>query len=139
MKNLNELSMKIKSLTLVVLVLVALATGCQGQQNGVQRLNSDGFETKLNDTKEKTVLDVRTPDEFKGGHLVNATLVNYYDNDFKNQVAQLDKNKPVFVYCATGIRSASAAKVLAGLGFKEIYDMQGGYNAWAGAKKPVEK
>jgi thioredoxin 1 len=130
--------MKRNSFLIVLIAIVFMFTNCQGQ-SGVEKLTNDNFEKKLNATEKKILLDVRTPDEYKRGHLTNAILVNYYDNDFKNQVAQLDKNKPVFVYCATGIRSASAAKVLAGLGFKEIYDMQGGYNAWAGAKKPVEK
>jgi rhodanese-related sulfurtransferase len=42
----------------------------------------------------------------------------------------LDKNKPVLVYCAAGGRSASAAKDLKKAGFKKVYDLEGGYDAW---------
>jgi len=118
--------------------IVALAVACQGQ-TGAKKLAADTFEEKLAGTSDKIILDVRTSDEYKKGHLANATLIDYYGKDFKNQADQLDKSKPVFVYCASGGRSGSAAKILTQLGFKEVYDLQGGFNAWSNAKKPVER
>ena len=97
------------------------------------------FEKKLAATKEKTVLDVRTSNEFSQGHLANAVNIDYYKSDFKENVGKLDKNKPVFVYCLSGGRSSSAAGVLKDLGFKEIFNMQGGMKAWSDANKEVIK
>lgn len=102
-------------------------------------LNVNDFEKKLEITKDKIVLDVRTKDEFSQGHLANATMIDYYKDDFKEALSKLDKTKPVFVYCAAGGRSSSASGILIELGFKNVYDLHGGMRAWAGAKKPVIK
>jgi rhodanese-related sulfurtransferase len=84
------------------------------------------------------LLDVRTPEEFNAGHIPGAMLLDYYNDNFKKSAAQLDKTKPVFVYCKTGGRSSSAAKILRDLGFKEVYDLEGGISAWKNAGKTVE-
>jgi len=102
-------------------------------------LTVNDFEKKLEVTKDKIILDVRTKDEFGQGHLADATMIDYYKNDFRQQLGRLDKTKPVFVYCAAGRRSSSASEILIELGFKNVYDLQGGMRAWAGAKKPVVK
>ena len=130
--------MKKKLFFLSTISILLLFSSCQGQ-TGTQKLTVENFETKLKSVSEKTVLDVRTQDEYNNGHLANATLVDYYQDDFKSKIAKLDKNKPVFVYCAAGGRSNSALKILTELGFKEIYDLKGGFNAWADAKKPIVK
>jgi rhodanese-related sulfurtransferase len=122
-----------------LMAMLALTfTLCQGQ-TGTQRLAADAFERKMNSTPEKIILDVRTPQEYAGGHLSNATLVNFYDSDFKQQIGQLDKSKPVFVYCKGGVRSAKAAQILSQSGFKEVYELQDGYDSWTGSRKPVVK
>ncbi|QOI96178.1 MAG: rhodanese-like domain-containing protein [Flammeovirgaceae bacterium] len=124
--------------TLFSLTLLVVASSCQGQ-SGAQVLNVNAFETKLNATPEKIILDVRTTSEYNRGHLKNAVLVDYYQRDFSAQLGKLDKTKPVFVYCASGVRSNSAARELVKLGFKEVYDLSGGLSAWARAGKPIEK
>lgn len=88
---------------------------------------------------EKIILDVRTPGEFKQGHLSKAVNIDYNSVNFKTRVAELDKTKPVFVYCAAGIRSTSAARTLSDLGFKNVYNLSGGIQEWAKANKPIEK
>lgn len=120
------------------LIIVFSVTGCQGQ-TGAQKLSPDSFEKKLTTEANKIILDVRTPDEYNKGHLADAVMIDFYKDDFKSQVMKLDKSKPVFVYCAAGGRSSSASKILTELGFKQVYDLQGGLNAWSAAKKPVEK
>jgi|SRR5690606_22270942 rhodanese-related sulfurtransferase len=123
-----------------LLSILALATvmSCQGQ-TGIHVLSVDAFEQKLNATSEKIILDVRTDEEYAQGKMKNATQIDYYQRDFKTEVAKLDKTKPVFVYCASGIRSNSAAKILKQQGFTEVYDLKGGLNAWARSGKPVVK
>jgi rhodanese-related sulfurtransferase len=123
---------------LLLLIFLLLTLNCQGQ-TGVQKLTPDGFEKKMLATSEKIILDVRTPGEFSRGHLTGAILIDYYRDDFKSELAKLDKSKPVFVYCAAGSRSGSASKLLSQLGFKEIYDLHGGLSAWAEAGKSVTR
>jgi thioredoxin 1 len=102
------------------------------------KLSPEEFEKKLNATKQGQLLDVRTPGEYKDGHLKNAQNIDYKSEAFKEQLSKLDKTKPVFVYCLGGVRSAAAANVLHESGFTEVYDMTGGYLKWTSADKPVE-
>ena len=126
----------LKSLLLPVLILLGVdAASAQSSQ----LLNASDFEKKLQATKDKIVLDVRTKSEYDQGHLVSATLIDYYKSDFKQQLSKLDKNKSVLVYCKGGGRSGSAAQVLTDLGFKLVYDLQGGITSWSRAGKPTEK
>ena len=85
------------------------------------------FVAKYKITKDAQMLDVRTPNEWKQGKVDDATCMNFYDTDFGKQVEKLDKTKPVFVYCAAGGRSAKASKMLKDMGFKEVYNLKGGY------------
>ena len=124
---------KICSIALFVLVACSPA----GAQTS-ELLTVADFEKKLATTKSKQVVDVRTPAEYASGHLADAIMININQDDFKTQAAKLDKGKPVFVYCAGGVRSGKAAKVLESLGFK-VYDLDGGIRAWSSAGKPVVK
>lgn len=122
---------------LLLLVLGIHFTSCAQNGKGSVLLNADTFEQKLKDASGKSVLDVRTPEEFATGHINGAQNINFYDDNFMTQVAALDKSKPVFVYCKAGSRSAKAASMMAQAGFKEIYDLDGGMMAWGNANKPV--
>lgn len=76
------------------------------------------------------LVDVRTPEEYGASHLKDAQNICVTEDDFKDKVKSLDRNKPVYVYCKKGGRSAKAATILAEMGFTEIYDLQGGITAW---------
>ena len=90
-------------------------------------------------TKQFAVLDVRTADEFKAGHLPGAVNLDVLDAGFEQQVAALDKAKTYLVHCAAGSRSANAAGQMKKLGFKSVVDLAPGFNGWKAAGKPVEK
>jgi len=90
----------------------------------------EDFAQKINSTFQPQILDVRTPKEFSDQHLENAVNINWNGDDFDKKVAELDKSKPVFVYCLSGGRSSKASGKLAELGFKEIYEMEGGIVKW---------
>ena len=76
------------------------------------------------------LLDVRTPGEFNAGHIKNADNIDFTGSDFREKVAKLDREKPVLIYCHSGNRSGKASLILKELGFKEVYDLQGGYSNW---------
>jgi rhodanese-related sulfurtransferase len=124
--------------SIFLFLFVVVLEGCSQSQN-ITLLDVNQFESHLHDKTDKIVLDVRTPDEYAAGHIAGAQLLDYYRSDFKTQVAKLDKNKPVYVYCASGGRSSSAAKILAQTGFTRVYDLRGGINAWRKAGKPVQQ
>ncbi len=82
------------------------------------------------------LIDVRTPKEYKKGHLKNAVNINYYDNDFLDEMSKLDKSKELYIYCHSGNRSGKAAKKLGEMGFTKVYDLEGGITNWN--KKSLE-
>ena len=92
---------------------------------------------KLVQVTNVVVLDVRTPKEFKEGHIRGATNVNFYDRSFSAQLQSLDKSRPYLVHCAVGGRSGKAVKTMQELGFTNLYHMDAGMKGWENAKKPV--
>lgn len=77
---------------------------------------------------EFTIVDVRQPKEYLEGHIPGATLIPL--PDLEKNIEDIDLKKPVFVYCAFGSRSRVAAQIMADKGFKKIFDVAGGFNAW---------
>lgn len=88
---------------------------------------------------EAVLLDVRTPGEWDRGHLPEATFIDFYEPDFKDKVAELDKDQTYVVYCAVGGRSAQAANQMRDLGFKHVINMKGGIKDWQRQGLPVEQ
>lgn len=103
---------------------------------GFATISVDEFEKQIE--SPCTVLDVRTPGEVAEGIIPEATVMNIQDADFAQQIATLDKSKPVCVYCKAGGRSANASQMLSDLGYT-VYNLDGGMDAWKAAKKEVKK
>ena len=83
-----------------------------------KRVDAETFAKLMKETTSLQLVDVRTPDEYGGGHLPKAQNLNVKDSDFENKLNKLDKNQPVFVYCLSGGRSRTAADILVKNGFK---------------------
>ena len=129
--------MKIKLLFLSFLGF--LSVSCQGQPpKNVHTVDTKVFAQKLKGDKNAQLLDVRTPEEYKEGHIKNAANLDWYEDSFAVKAAKYDKSKPVYVYCQAGVRSAKAAKKLSEMGFQTIYNLDGGYSQWQ-KDKPVSK
>jgi len=106
--------------------------------DGQDGLSTAEFEKKIN-TQNPQLLDVRTAQEYQTGHLKNSLQADWLNKDqFADRVKYLDKNRPVLVYCASGVRSASAAKWLLDKGFKDVQNLKGGLTAWKLEGKSVE-
>lgn len=84
------------------------------------------------------ILDVRSMEEYQSGHLKNALLADWSDNnEFMYRVQSLDKSRPVYAYCFSGARSSRAAAWLRDKGFI-AYNLDGGIAAWKRENKPLE-
>jgi rhodanese-related sulfurtransferase len=118
---------------------IFLTTLCACQSHSQSRLGPDAFQAALAADSTAQLVDVRTPDEFNGGHLAGAFNINYNSPDFAEKIEKLDKNRPVMVYCAVGGRSAKAAAQLEKMGFRDVKDLEGGINAWRAHGKPTEQ
>jgi rhodanese-related sulfurtransferase len=83
------------------------------------------------------VLDIRTPEEFAGGHLPGAVNLDFYEPDFRQQLAELDRDVPYILYCRSGNRSGQARQMMQELGFADVVDVAGGIVAWQQAGLPL--
>ena len=101
---------------------------CSQKKSNIHIVEKEDFLILLN--KDVQLIDVRTPNEYGNGFIANAENINFKSKDFLSQISKLDKNKPVLLYCSAGGRSAKASNIFDSLGFKEIYDLKGGYIAW---------
>ena len=105
-----------------------------------QNIKPDQFDAlRKADTNSTVVLDVRTKKEYREGHIPGSVMIDFTEDDFEQQVAKLDKDKTYLVQCASGGRSARACKKMEQLGFKKLYNLEGGMGAWEKAGKPVQK
>ena len=95
----------------------------------INQMNSDELVefVELNDA---ILLDVRTKDEFNSGHIENSLNIDYFSDEFSINVDKLDKNIPIILYCRSGRRSGLSANKIKKLGFKEIYNLEGGVLEW---------
>ena len=103
-----------------------------------KNLSVDEF-ARMTADKQNVILDVRTPGEFSAGHIPGAVNLDYNAPDFQAKAAALDKSKTYLVHCAVGGRSVRACEKMSHLDFPNLYNLPGGFKAWAKAGQPVEK
>ncbi len=88
------------------------------------------------------VIDVRTPDEFREGHLPGVLLLPLQDLRYQPERTEMtlaDKEKTMYLYCRSGGRSGQAVKILQNLGYTRVYSMNGGILAWKDHNYPLGK
>ena len=102
-------------------------------------LNANDFEKAIADSSA-IILDVRTADEYSGGHIPNAINIDLSSPNFPDEAeSRLPKYRTIAVYCKNGVRSQMAATLLANRGYNIIY-LHGGISEWikAGKEKTME-
>lgn len=92
--------------------------------------NNNDFTLTIADKKVQLV-DVRTAAEYASGHIPGAVNMDVQSRGFENNISQLDKTRPVALYCRSGARSKMAARKLAEKGFK-VYELNNGISGWNG-------
>jgi rhodanese-related sulfurtransferase len=124
---------------LLLFLFFVLGACSEKESSDDAALDVQAFEEAINDTSDKIILDVRTPEEFNEGHIRYAMLADFHSDDFKDRVNKLDKQTPVYVYCASGVRSDKAATIMREQGFKEVYVLAKGFNDWTEQNKEIVK
>ena len=104
-----------------------LSTGCV---NGYVSVDAKQFAEAIKDPQMQ-IVDARTPQEFKDGHIPGAVNIDINSKDFTRQTGSLDKARPVAVYCRSGRRSKIAAEKLVSIGFN-VTELDGGIMTWEG-------
>lgn len=97
-----------------------------------ENLSSDEFKKKLSEEKNFVLVDVRTKGEHTDFRIPNSKLIDISSINFKSEIEKIDKNKSLFVYCASGARSAMACNTLKKMGFERVYNLSGGICSWTG-------
>ena len=118
-----------------LVIIVALLISCGGQAK-FSSVDTNAF-ARVIAMKKVQLVDVRTPGEYANGHLPDAININVNDADFEEQATQLNKARPVAIYCRSGNRSKRAANILTNMGYKVI-ELDAGYVGWVNEGRLVE-
>ncbi len=125
-----------KSILIISVLFIFSFCACNAQDRGtkVQDVGVEEFE-KIMREEGAQLVDVRTTNEYREGHIKGASLYNIRNADFEESMDKLAKNKPVLVYCKSGGRSSRAANILKKKGFTKVYNLEGGFDEWSQKKK----
>ncbi len=119
---------------LLVALLVAMLAGCGQSPAGAGVDISVDEALRLWQNKEAIIIDVRTPGEYRDGHIPG--VVNIPLDELEKRIGEIPKDKKVVLICRTGSRSAQGTRLLRSKGFNNVYNSTGGMSTWKG---PVEK
>ena len=129
----------------IIPILIALFSGAMlmwslfgNRMRGVKEVDTAAALQLINH-KNALVLDVREPNEFESGHVLNSRLIPL--GKLKQRMGELEKHKdhPIVVVCRSGNRSGTACYLLGKQGFTQAYNLAGGVLAWQKANLPLEK
>jgi len=121
---------------LAVVAILLILNELSGALTGERRLSPLEAVRLIND-RNALVVDVRTPADFKKGHILNALNVPHAKLGERIDELGKEKGRPIVVYCALGGVAAQAAHQLKKAGYAEAYPIRGGLNNWLGASLPV--
>lgn len=126
---------------ILILFLAASISSCNSQQKKTTDTNTVvqvvGTEVFENLEESAQLIDIRTPEEYNEGYIKNAVNINFFDDDFMEQMSKLNKDEALYIYCRSGGRSGSASDKLEEAGFTRVYDLGVGMRGWRKGKKPV--
>lgn len=115
--------------------LVAELPGDSGKV--FRSLPANEFSTQMKN-ESGVLIDVRTPGEYKKGYIAGSVLMDIFNDNFDSELAKLDKTKTYYVYCAKGGRSEECSEKMLALGFKKVYNLDGGISDWKDSGLPIE-
>ncbi len=127
---------------IIALVIILVSCGISYAQSPAKHgkvISVAKFENMASKSGDRVIIDVRTPEELAAGKIKGAINLDYNQENFRNQLEQLDKNKTYMVYCKVGVRAGKAAEIMKDAGFKKVYLLEGGLEAWKAHDKPIEK
>lgn len=97
---------------------------------GYENIDVEAFKAKINQP-DAVLLDVRTPEETAQGMIEGAIQLDFRSPDFESEIEKLDKDKTYLIYCRSGNRSGKTCALMAKKGYKNLYNLAGGYIAWS--------
>lgn len=149
--------MRVKVQSFVMLVLLGVLIGSSALIGGCAYITGEALTTETTIIEDITpdeayaliqdnrgnrdfiIIDVRTPEEYAGGHIEKAINLDYKSETFGDELDKLDRNKTYLIYCRSGRRSAGALDMMEEIGFREAYNMVGGILQWEAERLPIVK
>ena len=123
---------------LAILLLVAACGGTDTAEAVLQTVSPAEAGEIIDRTPDGLlIIDVRSAEDYAQTHLPGAAHADVRADDFRDRVATLDRDAPYVVYCKEGNRSQDALDVMRELGFREVYEIDGGIIAWVEAGMPI--
>ena len=133
--------------TILFISIIVMSVACTADQADSQSSNASAAQLNSGEWQVQTVealeaqdvistvpnivvLDVRTPEEYDAGHISGGKNIDFFGSDFESQLSELDRDTPYLLHCKSGGRSTKVLKVMERLGFKNIYHLEGGFDAW---------
>lgn len=113
-------------------ILISCADAKSSNRENVNISANEAFSLVIKNKSNNSfiIIDIRTPEEYKSGHIDNAILIDYYSSDFSKNIKNLDKNASYLIYCRSGNRSGRAISLFEKLDFKQVKNLQGGIIEW---------
>jgi NADPH-dependent 2,4-dienoyl-CoA reductase/sulfur reductase-like enzyme/rhodanese-related sulfurtransferase len=102
-----------------------------------ERIKMFQWEQATSIDKKDILLDVRTPEEYKAGHIAGA--INIPVDELRCRLNELPKNKAIYIYCQIGLRGYLASRILLQSGFEKVVNLSGGYRLWDACTKEKEE
>ncbi len=104
--------------------------------------NVDSFTAKKIIDKNKNnenfvILDLRTPEEYSSMRIENSVNINFFDENFKEELSKLEKDKTYLIYCKGGYRSNKTLELMKKLDFKKVYNLEKGILDWEKNNLPL--
>jgi len=99
-------------------------------------LNVDSFAVRISQQTKPQIIDVRTPEEFAINHINDAINIDLRKANYLEDLTQLEKNKPVFIYAIQNYRPGLLSKELREKGYAEVYELKSGIASWIGSGRP---
>ena len=128
---------KVNKILPVLILLVSMTAFLEAQTK--KEVNSKVVSVMLQKDRSLVVLDVRTADEFKEGHIIGALNIDIRREDAFARIDKLNRNVSYIVYCRTNHRSGMAMDHMMKSGFKKIHLMMDGFPGWVENKLPIQK
>ncbi len=125
-------------ISLVLMVSLQPMSLAAEVRNGVLHVNAEEAQRLLSERTDVRVLDVRTIGEFKQGKIEDAINIDYYADDFTEQIKSLDPQTTYLVHCRSGVRSGKSLAILQNVGINKLIHLDGGFNAWLEATSARE-
>ena len=102
----------------------------------IEEMTAQQLQKEMEKGEDVTVIDIRERDEFVQGHVPGATFIPRGFLELQVEAEQPDRDEPVILYCAGGVRSALAARNLKDMGYRNPISLIGGFNGWKNAGLP---